>query len=179
MTGAFIFLLSTSLILLTLIQDFKMNLIFRDELCLTFDFLFLKFSLYPFKNSRSPYEKPTFRGKKLGSITKKIRKSQKRARYLRSLLENTDIKIISVNIPIDKDTPYEYVMKRQALSNFISFLISLLSENARSFKTCDSDFFKAEGNSLADINISFTTTPLDALCAFIKELFLGKRKIRV
>ena len=179
MIGVFVFLLSSSLILLTLIQNLKVNLIYKNTLTVTFDFLFVKFSLYPFKNSRSPYDKPSFRAKKLGSIPKRIKKSQKRIRYFRSLLKYTDVNITSVNIPIDKDTPYEYVMKRQALSNFLSFFISLLSENARSFKTSDSDFFEESGNNEADINISFTTTPLDALRALIKELFLGKRKIRV
>ena len=178
--GVFIFLLSASLILITLIQTLTVNLIYKNDLYLEFDFLFIKFTLYPFKNATSPFEKAKISKSKRKSIGKRFIRAKKRLALLREVIKRCDIRVIDVSIPIQSDTPHSFVMHRQNLSSFIAALITTLKENARSFSSTDLDFFKdsdkIEGTT---INISFSSTIIDILTSTFAYFISSKRNLKL
>ncbi len=166
MIGVYVFLLSASLILLTLAQTITTEIVLENGFIISYDFLFLKFSIFPFKNVFSH-----FRKKK----RKKNLKNTKRLRLFREIIKKSDIKILDVSIPLDKNLPDVEILQKQNLTNILSFIVSFLRLNARSVTFQDS---KYENNAGTAIRIQFKTLLVDIIYSILFCYFKDfKRKI--
>ena len=174
MLAAFALLLSSLLILITLGQILTVNLVIRDELYIRLDFLFINLLIYPFKNSRSAFEKRKAKRDKKLNIGKKFNKGKKQLLLLREILKRSDVDVIDISLPKSESSPAEYVIKSQSFAAFVSVLVAALKFGSRSFKCTHFDFFDG-GNSSINVDISFKMSLLDVAASLLSSKFKQRK----
>ena len=168
----FILLLSALFILLSLRQILTVKLVIRDELYLILDFLFINLTLYPFRNTASPFMKNKRKRDKKQSIGKRFNKGKKRLLILNEIISRSDVSISALDVSISDERPDAKVLKSQGVSALISPIIAALQRSSRTFQYNGPDF-----NSTAlkfGLNIDLKTSLLD----IVSSLFSYKTKQR-
>ncbi len=163
---AFILLLSLLFVLITLRQALTVSIVIKDELYISFDFLFIKFILLPFKNSHSAFSKNQARRDKNATIGKKFNKGKRQLILINEIIKRSDVDIVELNLPITKSTPAEYVLKSEAFGAFLAALIALLKSHSRSFNCSDSDFFEENGTK-SSVDVRFKISLFDIVLSLI------------
>jgi hypothetical protein len=172
---AFIILLSSSLVLLTLGQILTVNLVIKDEAYISCDFLFLKLFLYPFKKSEMLFQKRREKRDKKLDIGKKFNKGKGHILLISEIIKRSDVDLGALTLPINEDDPAVYVLKSPKFYAFISSLLVVLKSNARSFICRNPDFVNKDGQSVS-LDIAFKMSLFDLARSLLSYKF-RKRKM--
>jgi hypothetical protein len=120
--------------------------------------------LFPFKNSRSAFQKKKAKRDKKSNISKKFNKGKRRVGLAYEILKRSDVSISELSLPLSEDTPSEYIIKSHSFLAVISAVIASLESNARTFVCKDKSFF-AEGEDSLSVDVSFKTSLYDIVAS--------------
>lgn len=172
MLTPFILLLSSLFILLSLKQILTVSIVLRDELYLSFDFLFINLTIYPFKSTARAFRKNKAKRDKKPSIGKRFSKGKKQLLILNEIIRRSDVSVSTIELSVKDERPNARVLKRQGVFAVLSALIGAIENSSRSFSYNGVNFNESDANF--DVNINFKTSLLD----IVTSLFSYKLKER-
>ena len=167
MIGVFVFLLSSSIILLTLCQTITVNLRLEDRLFIDVDFLFLQLSLSPGANEKSPFKKKQQKKHKKHRISKKLNKSKTALLLLKEIFRRTDVEISDASLPQSDQPTSVRVLYQPGISTMFFAFLAIIKSTSRSF-ICDNNVINKTSSTM---NITLKTSPIDVVHSLMSYTF--------